>query len=1154
MSAGVRTMSVSSPSTSDGNWVYLTGQVVTFIGQYYSYGISPNNWINVYDIQGIDRTPGIRVWSPAYYNPSYVGSIVDVMAKVNTKDGQRMLGIWSSNEWDAIDLSSSSHCIEPKILADGDYYYPLNVIPVGIINRDLGGGSMGNNPSVTGGQGLYNIGSYVTVWGKVLETGTYEFDQNGWYTTPYMVIDDGSGTSSDNQDVTVFGTNWYDWYSSVSVDDYVSVTGVSSVWKPDGSSDTYRSIWTSGNAVNQVDPSATTSREVTATGTISGTVKLYDMPTGLPDNQATVNVYCTSGGMQTLAVTRLSNGSGSEDYTFANVPMEVEVTVHDPYYGDYSYYDYPQYIVSAKCDDYKTRTYTQITPWTGTETPRNLYLTKLRKIYVTTDNTYIDSCSGSTVITATVVDSDRNPIQGVTVRFRTDKGSFSSGSIVHEYTPGSTTNAQGQVTATFYSVPSEWGNAVVEATDDSAPLAGDDPDDDPYKYDWQQLHDDYGQPINIYVYQPTTNLELTANPTSIDVCGAIQSAITAHVTGCGGSGLDGVDVTFSNPYPGLFSDNSTQKTVTTAGGGYATVYLKGNGTAGEATVSAYAYPYGIYTYDYSPPVVDITTDTLTLSANPAVGQVGQSVTITANVKDAAGNNVSGRTVYFSQTGGNPPASGSDTTDGSGNAEWTVSRSTTGKVTVTAYEDMSCSVRVTETLDVWFYDTAPEDWPMFMHDAQHTGMSKTWDVSSETLTREWVVDLPTASTVRTQGTWGVQIDQYTYVLHPNPAGGSTYVFEHPYIDSSPIVVGNKVVVGTWNSGDYLSATGSVKALNAANNGATLWTATGTPSMGGVASTPCVSDGKVYVGTTNGYLYCLDLNTGSQVWARQTTDRSATPGSSRIISSPVVYNGVVYITNEASKVYAFTADSNGTLIANYPIVLPIDTHGITDGNQQNICGASSPAIATVGENTYLLVGSDDGYLYRIKLSDRSIAELNMGGCVESSPAVSGNNAYIGVTVFNGNDVRRVTIEPLEEIASWSLGEESRATCSLEYDFAYNGVDTGRIFYKLDAYQTGWSADFLAKFELPNWDDHFVGSAAHTAGGIVYTGNDDGHFYALAATDLAEIVPDGYYDTGIQYQDFVCSSPAIGYNVDANHNRWVFVTTRSDGGKLYAFKTVR
>jgi hypothetical protein len=276
---------------------------------------------------------------------------------------------------------------------------------------------------------------------------------------------------------------------------------------------------------------------------------------------------------------------------------------------------------------------------------------------------------------------------------------------------------------------------------------------------------------------------------------------------------------------------------------------------------------------------------------------------------------------------------------------------------------------------------------------------------------------------------------------------------------------------------------------------------------------------------------------------------------------VHNGVVYITNEASKVYAFTADDNGALVAGYPVVLPIDQSGHGDGGngvtgaQQNICGASSPAIAIVGANTYLLVGCDDGYVYRIKLSDRTIAELNMGGCVESSPSVSGNYAYIGVTIYRGQDLQRITIEPFETAGSWWLGEESRATASLAYDYAYNGVDTGHVFYKVDARDP--AEGVLASFALrppPYYQDYFVGSAAHTTGGIVYTGNDDGKFYALNADDLTSIVPGGFYDGTIQNPDFICSSPAIGYNVDGNNNRWVFVTTRSDGGKLYAFKTER
>ena len=39
-SGGVRIMSVNPGGTTDGGWVYLTGQIVNYIGEYYSYDLS----------------------------------------------------------------------------------------------------------------------------------------------------------------------------------------------------------------------------------------------------------------------------------------------------------------------------------------------------------------------------------------------------------------------------------------------------------------------------------------------------------------------------------------------------------------------------------------------------------------------------------------------------------------------------------------------------------------------------------------------------------------------------------------------------------------------------------------------------------------------------------------------------------------------------------------------------------------------------------------------------------------------------------------------------------------------------------------------------------------------------------------------------------
>ena len=243
-----------------------------------------------------------------------------------------------------------------------------------------------------------------------------------------------------------------------------------------------------------------------------------------------------------------------------------------------------------------------------------------------------------------------------------------------------------------------------------------------------------------------------------------------------------------------------------------------------------------------------------------------------------------------------------------------------------------------------------DWGMFMHDTGHTGLNPYPDDLPAVLgTPIWTAGTQTASTTRT-ASWS----------YHNQPGGSVggYIFEHPYIDSSPVVVGNQVVVGTWTRGTtYFNGTGNVKAFNA-TTGTLLWTSSTNPSMGGVASTPCVWNGKVYVGASNGYIYCLNLSNGTQVWAQQTTNRNSPATASKIIASPVVYRGVVYVGNEAGKMYALNAVT-GAAMTGYPVVLPIEIHGVYGLNTQNMTGVSSAAVSRTNGSDYLIFGCDDGY---------------------------------------------------------------------------------------------------------------------------------------------------------------------------------------------------
>ncbi len=61
-----------------------------------------------------------------------------------------------------------------------------------------------------------------------------------------------------------------------------------------------------------------------------------------------------------------------------------------------------------------------------------------------------------------------------------------------------------------------------------------------------------------------------------------------------------------------------------------------------------------------------------------------------------------------------------------------------------------------------------------------------------------------------------------------------------------------------------------------------------------STPEIAGNKVYVGSDDGYLYCIDLNTGKKIW------RFYTPGEIR--DSPLVVNGMVFCVSTEGFIYA------------------------------------------------------------------------------------------------------------------------------------------------------------------------------------------------------------------------------------------------------------
>jgi len=69
---------------------------------------------------------------------------------------------------------------------------------------------------------------------------------------------------------------------------------------------------------------------------------------------------------------------------------------------------------------------------------------------------------------------------------------------------------------------------------------------------------------------------------------------------------------------------------------------------------------------------------------------------------------------------------------------------------------------------------------------------------------------------------------------------------------------------------------------------------------VYSFPAVSNGVVYVGSYDYFVYALNAATGAKIWSFQT--------GSYVYSSPAVSNGIVYIGSYDYSVYALNATTS------------------------------------------------------------------------------------------------------------------------------------------------------------------------------------------------------------------------------------------------------
>jgi outer membrane protein assembly factor BamB len=423
-------------------------------------------------------------------------------------------------------------------------------------------------------------------------------------------------------------------------------------------------------------------------------------------------------------------------------------------------------------------------------------------------------------------------------------------------------------------------------------------------------------------------------------------------------------------------------------------------------------------------------------------------------------------------------------------------------------------------------TVMADWPMFMHDEKHSGVSP-HKFSPFGGRYDYYIGSPIFSSpaVSADGTVYFGADNgifYAMVWIADEYGVYAdtlwHYYPHVYTDkqirSSPaigpdgtIYFGNRTEIPEWNSRFYaLKKNGELKwfYLIRANF-------EGSPTVD--------SDGNVYVGTSDGNFLAFDSE-GTLLWTFPTSNNA-------IRTTPAIDQyGTIYFGSDNGNLYA--VNQNGS--PKWP--QPYSTGGAIQ---------SSPAIDKSGR---ICFGSSDGNIYLINTNGSLYKSFSTGGAVTSSPAVANNGKiYIGshdkyLYVINTDGTSSKLFEAAGGISASPIitGEGIICFGSAGGQF-YAITETGSIHNQISIGNTG------------NWT-----TAALSQNSILLTGGDATKMHGIKCGSTTPYLkldsPNGGENwlvgstQKIRWTQSGVTSIKIEYSID-NGNSWISIVNSTDAG---------
>ena len=242
----------------------------------------------------------------------------------------------------------------------------------------------------------------------------------------------------------------------------------------------------------------------------------------------------------------------------------------------------------------------------------------------------------------------------------------------------------------------------------------------------------------------------------------------------------------------------------------------------------------------------------------------------------------------------------------------------------------------------------------------------------------------------------------------------------------------------------------------------------PIRGGLVS----DERHVYFGNSEGGVYCVEKETGEQVWHYKT--------SGAITSTPALANNYLIVSSRDNSVYALNL-ADGKLIWKFKMQKPTP----------HTWGWDYYDASPVVHEGMVYIGSGDNHLYALNIKSGKLKwQYQTQDKIRASPVISGENIFVpsfdgflyALTIKNGKLSKKYKTEGVdfyEEVYGWDRTSLTSKPALQDNLMVFGSRDGGLYCINADTFHKKWRFSYGT-----SW----VGSAPVISNSIVYVGWSD------------------------------------------------------------------